>query len=206
MSYRRVETGRGASWIREGYELVMRNPGVFLTMALILAVLHAIPLLNLAMVVLAPALFGGFLWAMREQDAGRPAELRHLFTAFQVPGKLGPMIVLCLPAVAVVVALGVIVFLWIGSAFMGYGMNGNKAAAAWELGLGIGAILAVALVISLAFALYAVMFYAVSRVMLSWSSRRRTGWLSKRSRSRASKFTMQTRSFLRELQLRPSLL
>jgi hypothetical protein len=98
MSYRSVEAGRGASWIREGYELVMRNPGVFLTMALILAVLQAIPLLNLAMVVLGAALFGGFLWAMREQDAGRPAELRHLFTAFQVPGKLGPMIVLCLPA------------------------------------------------------------------------------------------------------------
>ena len=166
MSYRRVEAGRGASWIREGYELVMRNPGVFLTMALILAVFQAIPLLNLAMVVLGPALFGGFLWAMREQDAGRPAELRHLFTAFQVPGKLGPMIVLCLPAVAVVVALGVIVFLWIGSAFMGYGMSGNKpGAAAWEWGLGIGAILAVALMISLAFMLYAVMFYAVSRVM-----------------------------------------
>jgi hypothetical protein len=76
------------------------------------------------------------------------------------------MIVLSLPAIATVVALGVIVFLWIGSAFMGYGMSGNRPeSAAWAAGLGIGAIVAIALVIALAFSLYAVMFYAVSRVM-----------------------------------------
>ena len=166
MNHRKVEAGRGAGWIRAGYELLVRNPGVFLTMALILAVGQAIPLVNLAMVVAGPALFGGFLFALREQDEGRPAELRHLFLAFQTPGKAGPLMLLCLPGVAAVLMIGVILFVWIGAAFMGYGMSGNTTgAAAWDAALGIGAIVAVVLVVAIAFALYALMFYAVPRVL-----------------------------------------
>ena len=167
MSHRIVEAGRGASWIREGFALVMKNPGVFAVMALILAVLEAIPLLNLAMVVLGPALFGGFLYAMREQDQGRAPELQHLFAAFQIPGKIGPMMLLCLPGVAAMVGSAVVVFLWIGTAFMGYAVSGSKPeSAAWALGFGVGGVLGFALIVAIAFSLYALLFYAVPRVML----------------------------------------
>ena len=166
MSHGKVEAARGAGWIRDAFALVMTNPGVFAVMALILAVLEAIPLLNLAMVVLGPALFGGFLWAMREQDRGRKAELQHLFVAFQMPGKLGPMITLCLPAVAAMVVFGVIVFLWIGTAFMGYAVSGNKPESALlATGMGVGAFLGIVVMVAVAFSLYALMFYAVPRVM-----------------------------------------
>jgi hypothetical protein len=167
MSYRSVEPGRGAAWIGEAFTLVVRNPGVFAVMALIMAIGQATPVLNLAMIVIGPALFGGFVYAMREQDSGRPAELAHLFLAFQTPGKLRPMLMLCLPGVAVVVAIGLVAFFYLGSVFLGFAASGNQPeSAAWATGLGVGAILGVLLVLAMMLALYALMFFAVPRVML----------------------------------------
>ncbi len=59
MSYRTVEAGRGVGWLTDAVALVLRNPAVFLVMALIVAVIGAVPVLGqLTLLVIGPALWG----------------------------------------------------------------------------------------------------------------------------------------------------
>ena len=73
MSGRKIEIGDVFNWFSSAIQLALKNPGVFVVMALIYAVISAIPLLNLAIIVIGPALQGGFIWAAREQEAGSKA-------------------------------------------------------------------------------------------------------------------------------------
>jgi hypothetical protein len=163
MSYRTVEAGRGVQWLSSAVALTMKNPGVFLVIALIFAVMQAVPVV---MLVIGPALFGGFIYAMREQDQGRTAEVGQLFIAFQIPGKIGPMLVLCIPGIIATAVIVVMLFVFLGSAIMGIALGGTQDQGAGLLaGLGVGAILFVLIAVCVAFAAYALLFFAIPRVM-----------------------------------------
>ncbi len=100
MSFGKVEAGSGVNWLTEGIRIIMANPAAFLVMGLILAVINFIPILGgLVLTICGPALIGGIVYAAREQAEGCKAEIAHLFRAFQEPGKIGPMLLLCLPAI-----------------------------------------------------------------------------------------------------------
>lgn len=162
MSSRKFEIGDVFNWFTSAIQLAMKNPGVFIVMALIYAVISAVPLLNLAMIVVGPALQGGFVWAAREEDQGRKADISHLFIAFQQPGKAGPMITLCLPTVGLVLVAGVIVAVMIGGALFAAASGSSSGAGLGFAGMAIGGLLLIPAAIAVAFMVY----FAVPRVML----------------------------------------
>ncbi len=162
MSFGKVEASKGIEWIKSAIEIAMKNPGVFIVIALIIGVLGAIPIINLVTVIIGPALYGGFMYAAQKQDRGETPEIGDVFAAFQIPGKIGPMLMLCLPGVAAMVVIVALIFVFVGGAIMA-AMSGSSGASA----AGFGGIALVGL-LSLAIALVvgAMMFFSIPRVML----------------------------------------
>jgi hypothetical protein len=168
MSFSKVEAGRGLTWLTEGIRLVIANPMPFLVMGLILAVINFIPILGgLVLTICGPALIGGIVYAAREQAEGSKAEIAHLFRAFQEPGKIGPMLLLCLPAIvggAVLLILGLMFGL---GALIGGGLSASSGATEGIAGaIGGGFLVLLLVAVTLMFLIYALQFFAVPRVML----------------------------------------
>jgi hypothetical protein len=162
MSFGKVEAGKGIEWIKSAFNIVMRNPGVFVVIALIIGVLGAIPIINLAMIVIGPALYGGFMYAAHRQDNGETPEIGDVFAAFKIPGKAGPMLMLCLPSIAAAIVLGVLGFILVGGALMA-AMSGSGGLGAAGMG---GILLFGVLALAVALLVGAMMFFAIPRVML----------------------------------------
>jgi hypothetical protein len=167
MSFGKVDAGSGLNWLTEAIGIVFRNPGAFLVMALIVGVINLVPFLgSLAIVVCGPALIGGVVYAARTEADGGKAELGQLFQAFQQPGKVGPMLLLCLPAI-----VGAALLLVCGLVFgLGALVSGGLSAAnGSSLGAGAigGGVLLLALIgFLVVLAIYAFQFFAIPRVML----------------------------------------
>lgn len=166
MSFAKVEAGKGVTWLTEAVRLVMANPVAFLVMGLIVAVINLVPFLGgLALMILGPALLGGIVHAAREEAEGRKAEISHLFRAFQEPGRIGPMLLLCLPTIAGAVLLLICMFVFGLGALLG-GLSGAADSATGLGALGGGLVVVVLVGIALTFLIYALQFFAVPRVML----------------------------------------
>lgn len=167
MSFGKVEAGSGLRWLSDAIGLVFGNPAVFLVMGLIMAAINFVPILGgLVLTILGPALLGGIVYAAREQSHGGKPEIMQLFRAFQEPGKIGPMLLLCLPSI-----VGGCVLLICGFVFgLGALLSGGLSAAnGSSVGLGAlgGGVLVLGLIaIVMTFAIYALQFFAVPRVML----------------------------------------
>jgi uncharacterized membrane protein len=163
MSFRKVDAGRGVEWLKQSFEVNLKNPGIFVVNALIVVILLAVaaivPVLNLiALPLLMPVLCAGAVYAYREQDAGRTAEVPHVFRGFQEQGRIGPLLLLGLPWIAAIILTAVFAFVFGGAAIMA-AVGGSGAGA-------YGAFLMIAL-IGLALMLGAAMltFFAIPRVM-----------------------------------------
>ena len=169
MSFRKVEAGSGVNWLTEGFRIIMANPAAFLVMGLILAVVNFIPILGgLVLTICGPALIGGIVYAAREQAEGSKAEIAHLFRAFQEPGKIGPMLLLCLPAIVGGAVLLICAFVFGIGALIGGGLSAASSSSTSALvgGLGGGAFVLLLIAMGLMFLIYALQFFAVPRVML----------------------------------------
>jgi uncharacterized membrane protein len=167
MSFGKVDAGNGLAWLTEAVRLVFRNPVAFLVMGLILAVINFIPFLGgLALTICGPAFLGGIVFAAREESEGRKAEIPHLFRAFQEPGKIGPMLLLCLPSIvggAVLLVCGLVFGL---GALIGGGFSAASGSQAPWGAMGGGILVLCLVAIVLMFLIYALQFFAVPRVML----------------------------------------
>lgn len=169
MGARKIQAGSGIEWIGGAFQLILQNPVAFLVMGLIVAAIGIVPLLGgLVTIVLGPALYGGIVHAAREQDQGRNADIGQLFRAFSEPGKIGPMIMLCLPSIAGAVLLFVLLIIFVGGALLGGGLSalGSGSSSAILGALGGSALVLVPLVLAIALAIYALQFFAIPRVML----------------------------------------
>ncbi len=162
MSFRTVAAGRGVEWVTEGAKRILAKPEVFGVMALIIGVISGVPVLGIVNLIIGPALLGGLFWALREHEAGRPTEVGQLFTAFQQPGKAGPMLTLCLPLVAggiVAAIIGAVIFGAVIAAAVAGGRAGGGIGVVGGL---VGAVIMLAIGIAIAFTT----FFAVARTML----------------------------------------
>lgn len=167
MSFQKVEAGRSVEWLKQGIGLVFKNPVAFLVMALIIAIISIVPILGaLALLIIGPALFAGLVYAAREEDQGRKAEIGQLFRGFQEPGKIGPLLALCIPGIVLVVVMIVLGFIFVGGALMGGGLAaaGNSSAGV-AAALGGGMLMFMLVMLVVAFFYYAVLVFAVPRVM-----------------------------------------
>ena len=167
MAIRKVAAGNGVTWITEAIQLILKNPGPFVLMGLVIAVAGVIPILgSLALAVLGPALYGGIAWAAREQSRGGKAAFEHLFQAFQQEGKIGPMLVLCLPGVVGGVVAGIAVVILVSIALAGAGISAatESNAALWA-SLGVGGIIVLVVILAMAIAVFAISFFAIPDLM-----------------------------------------
>lgn len=170
MSFRKIDASSGINWLTGAISLVLRNPVEFLVMGLIIGAINLVPVLGgLFLALCGPALAGGIVFAAREQDQGRKPEIVHLFRAFQEPGRIVPMLMLCLPSLVGGFVILVFGFVFGLSALIGGGLSAaasDGSGAHWLAALG-GGFLAFGLVaVAVLIAVYALQFFAIPRVML----------------------------------------
>lgn len=113
MNHQSVDAGAGGRWLQRGWNLFTRSAGLWVVLALLLAiillVLNVVPLLGgLVGALLMPALFGGLVYGARELDHGRALKFAHLFQAFREPGRAGPTLMLGLVPLGAAVLTGVV--------------------------------------------------------------------------------------------------
>ena len=113
-------TRDGARWIQGAFQLLRRQPIAWLSLIaawlMVSLLILLVPIMGLsAMHLLQPAFFAGLMLACRDQDAGKPVTVAHLFAAF----RLGPT---TLRALLMIGAVGLLVGTLIGLALVGLGM------------------------------------------------------------------------------------
>lgn len=166
-AYRSVDISKGWDWLSRAGSLVMANPGAFAVIGLIVAVILMVPILGgLAFAIFGPTFYAGIMYAAREQDQGRKAEITHLFQGFQAEGKLPKLLVLCLPGIAAAVVLTVFAVILLGGALLGAIAGSAAESQGLALGaLGVGGVIFFLLAIVIGFFTYALTFFATPRVM-----------------------------------------
>lgn len=169
MAIRSVPAGNGVTWITEAVQLILKNPGPFVLMGLVMAVASAVPFLgSLALAILGPALYGGIAWAAREQARGDSARFDHFAQAFQQPGKIGPMLILCLPGVIGGVVIGIVMAIMAAIMLAGVGVSAAaESPAALFTSLGIGGLLMFLAVLAVGLAIFVLTFFAIPDVMFA---------------------------------------
>lgn len=88
MEIEKLNPARGWIWVKQGYQLIMCNPLMSITLALVgaLAIFFALnlPLFGpLIAVLLMPVVMAGYMRVCRALEEGENAELTHLFEGFQ---------------------------------------------------------------------------------------------------------------------------
>lgn len=114
MEIRRMNAARGWTWIRQGFQLIMRSPLMSVTFALLGALglfiaLRIPPIGPLLAVALIPVLIAGYTRVCRALEEEEEVELTHLFEGFRKHAKglfaLGGIAVLGLLLTSIVMVI-----------------------------------------------------------------------------------------------------
>lgn len=98
---RRISAGRGWAWVVAAARMVLRWPGVFLPMGLIVAAIQFVPMLGgLVLLIVGPALVAGSVTAAHTATTGGTPAVRQLFAMFQKRDARSEGLKLCLPLLA----------------------------------------------------------------------------------------------------------
>ena len=170
MSYRQVEVSSGWDWYVQGWNLFMKNPGMWLVTALVmmivLAVLSWFPVIGApAAALIKPALLGGMMYGAHQLTQGNSFEFPYLFQAFRDSDRTGPMIMLGLLPMAVFLIMVVFFGAAVLSMIMGAMLAPKTGGLSGALGAG-SVIFGALLLIPIGVLLAAALFFAVPRVML----------------------------------------
>lgn len=162
MTARNVPAANGIAWLTGAVELIRKNPAAFLLMGLIVTLIGTLPILgSLVLAVISPTLYAGIAWAARAQSRGETAELAHLFQGFKEEGRIGPLLILCLPSVVAGFIAAVLIAIWIGVALAGAGASAILERPEALLGAaGAGALVLGLVVVALMIVVFAVTFFA----------------------------------------------
>jgi uncharacterized membrane protein len=125
---RRVEAGSGLEWLKQGWQLFTKNPGMWIAIAVILlviaVVLNFIPVVgSLALNFLMPVFAGGILLGCRSLSADGEFGIDTLFAGFKQ--NTTNLILVGVFYLVGVVAITVIVFLIGGGAAITGGLMGR---------------------------------------------------------------------------------
>ena len=108
---RTVALGRGASWLGEAFELLMRAPGTWIAIALIYIVIMVAASMihggSLLTALFGPVFSGGLILGCSAQDSGQELKVEHLFAGFS-GGRLGQLVLLAVLYLAAVLVLAVV--------------------------------------------------------------------------------------------------
>lgn len=162
---RTVDVGRSIEWLKQGWQLFVKNPGVWIAIAVIMivifVVLSFIPIIGqLAANFLMPVFAGGLLLGCKSLREGGELRIDHLFAGFkQNTASLIMVGVFYLIGVAGVM---VITFLIGGGAAVTGGMMGRGPGAGMALG---GFFMAMLIMLALMVPLAMAVWFAPALVM-----------------------------------------
>ena len=93
MQVNSVGAGQGAGWFKCGWDLFKQDFGTWLIMFLLFIalsiVLSLIPFIGSpALMIISPALLGGFMYAAAEMDKGNSINIGHLFEGFREKDRM----------------------------------------------------------------------------------------------------------------------
>jgi hypothetical protein len=165
----RVDIGRGVTWIGNGFQNLLKNPGMWIVLGLALLIgyvlMSLIPFLGALLVsLLSPALSAGMLSAAKAADEGQPLEFGQLFRGFQDSRALNGLLALGGVVVGGTIASMIVLFLLIGSAFMA-GMQAGEPEQMSLLALGAGGLIGLLLILAIQLLVAMAVVYAVPLVM-----------------------------------------
>jgi uncharacterized membrane protein len=163
---RSVDAAQGIEWFKQGWQLFVKNPGVWVAIAVIaiviFVVLSMIPLLGqLASNLLAPVFSAGMLIGARSLESDGELRIEHLFAGFkQNTGNLIVVGVLFMVGMLVValVAMAIVGGGAITGGILGNGRGVGMAAGGLMIGMLVMLALAVPLVMAIWFAPALVIF------------------------------------------------
>jgi uncharacterized membrane protein len=163
---RAVAPARGWSWIAEGFELFRREPGPWIALAVVAAIvfigLALVPVLgSLAAMVLAPVFAAGFVIACREQEAGRGVQVSQLFAGFR--SRFGTLASIGLIYLAITVAIALVAGLVTGAGV--WTLLGSGADAAAVAGAGVTILLALLVMLALLLPVFMALWFAPALVV-----------------------------------------
>lgn len=137
---RAVDGGRGLEWLKEGWQLFMRNPGIWIAIAIIMLVisvaLNIIPLIGgLIAALIYPVFTAGLLLGCKSLSENGELRIDHLFAGFKE--KTGNLMVIGALFLVGSAAIMLIVMMFVGGGAMTGAMMGDGAG----LGMAMGAFL-----------------------------------------------------------------
>lgn len=154
---RSVDAGRGIEWLKQGWQLFLKNPGIWIAMTVVLLVIYvvlaSIPVVGqLASTLLAPILTAGMLLGCKSLAEGGELRFEQLFAGFK--HNVGNLVVVGVLYLVGWVLVLLVFFLVGGGAALTGGMIGHGTG----VGVAAGGIMLAMLV---AFALSVPLFMAV---------------------------------------------
>lgn len=171
----KVDAGRGASWIAEGWALFKAAPGMWIAVLLVFVgvsfVIGLVPLLgNIAGVLLGPVFAVGLMSFAQGIAAGEEADIGRFFIGFRE--KLGPLIAVGALYLALIVGLVlitvVLAFVLLGGASLANMADPEQAAQALLAGgLGLGLLLIVLVFLTLLALILSAYWYAPGLVFFA---------------------------------------
>lgn len=157
---RAVDAARAVDWLREGWQLFMKNPGVWLAIGVIalivLLALNFVPVLGpLAANLVGPVLAAGMLGGARALARGEELRVEQLFAGFRENG--GNLLMLGVAAMIGALLIGLLAAGIVGGgamtgAMMGHGAGVGVAAGGLMLGMLVMLVAAVPFAMALWFA------------------------------------------------------
>jgi len=129
---RGVDAGRGIGWWTEGWALFTRNAGMWVVLGLILLVitivLAFIPFIgSLALALLFPVFWGGWMLAARKCESGGALEAADLFLGFK--DKLSSLVVIGALVLGAAIVVGIVLGVLGAGAIFGMFMGGGQGSA-----------------------------------------------------------------------------
>jgi hypothetical protein len=151
MEAKSVEPNAVQSWVVRGWQLFVKNPGMWLFLTFIGLVVDVILALfplrllgSLALAVITPALFSGLLYGAAKLDNGRSLNVEDLFRGLTDPVKRIPL--LKLGVVTVVAAIPGLIGLWMFKGGVFLTLLGSLIVAALSVAVAVALIYACPLV------------------------------------------------------------
>ncbi len=145
MEAKAVEPNVIQSWVVQGWQLFVKNPGMWIFLTFIGLVINVVLALfplrmlgNLLLAAITPALFSGLLYGAAELDNGRTLNVEDLFRGLMDPVKRIPLLKLGLVTVAATIPAFILRLMFGGGWFL--------VSLATLIAIALGAAVAVALI------------------------------------------------------------
>jgi hypothetical protein len=167
---REVAPGRGLQWVRDGLEIFVAAPlvwvGITLLFLLMGVVLAIIPFAGMLWGVAVPMLVGGLMLGCRAVRRGQPLEVRYLFNGFETPRWQPLALVGALYLAGSLIVMVPLLMLMIGGSLASaFALGSTGASGASLIGVGLFGLVMVLVAMAAGMALSMALWFAPALVV-----------------------------------------